>query len=223
MGYDPYDEINTEDEFGADESDADILNGIEDRFEVSRSRNYRRQDTKKANPVRKQKESDAAKAPSGLQIKFNLSRKYILAGAAGIAVLVALAVGIGTYIRSHRPKQFTRSDSITEEQMKKFEAIDDVDSEVLELYRFLLDGKHEAASTETQSGVVKFNFGMDGSFSGYTSIDEDDFGTYELSSRGENVYLTIKCFEVEDEYQILLSEQNDIILLNDDQRYVLIN
>ena len=96
-----------------------------------------------------------------------------------------------------------------------------INTDMAGAYKFLLYGKHAAADPDRNGKEIVFEFDENNGFLGYSSAEDDDFGTYEVNATSEGVVLTINCTDAKDVYNLELSDQNNLVLKSEDKTFAL--
>lgn len=92
---------------------------------------------------------------------------------------------------------------------------------VIPIYKFSVQGRYTAFDDEDVYSEYTFNFDPSGYFEGHSSEQDDDYGTWEITSDGESYYMLVKCTEAEDKYKLELADDGVVILTGKDRAYTL--
>ena len=137
-------------------------------------------------------------------------RTFMLIFAAAAVMATILFFG-ENFLYRYYMDQKTADVSVTAEQSARSAAVQqDMDESSLGYYEFLIQGKYTA---EMGGKLASFNFGDDGSYTGYTSKKASDTGTYSLSADGGKIMLDIKTASATDQYTLNVLEDTGALTL----------
>ena len=109
-----------------------------------------------------------------------------------------------------RPTDTTvRDELLTKEQ----------DEDILSMYQFVLYGSYIGTEEADHDEQHEFNFRSDSNYFGYSSFEEDDCGTYALTSENGKYKLNIEFANATDTYDIEFSDTGAITLKNDEHTF----
>ena len=86
---------------------------------------------------------------------------------------------------------------------------------------FTIFGKYAAYEETDVYSDYSFNFDPTGYYEGYSSNDADDFGKWEIISKGDEYQLIITCTEAEDKYTIEYLDGGMLKLTNKNNTFTL--
>lgn len=136
---------------------------------------------------------------------------------------IALLVLVAAYVIIMKPFSATKKEAATttDEQSAGVEINASIDDSVIEMYKFLLYGKHQAISTSSND-KLNFEFRDDGTFTGYTKAENDDLGHWNLEKVAGKCCLVITTVNVNERYDVDFNNNNDLTLkANDGTIYIL--
>ena len=92
---------------------------------------------------------------------------------------------------------------------------------IIPVYKFSVQGDYNAIDSEDIYSEYHFNLDPTGYFEGHSSAMEDDYGTWDMTSDGEDYYIVITCTDVEDKYKLEINNDGIIMLSQKDKTYTL--
>ncbi len=92
---------------------------------------------------------------------------------------------------------------------------------IIPIFRFSVYGKYNGIAEKDATKAYTFNFDETGYYEGYSSVAEDDFGSWDIESDGQDMYLVISCTETEDKYKIEILENGILSLVGKENTFTL--
>ncbi len=92
---------------------------------------------------------------------------------------------------------------------------------ILPIFRFSVYGNYNGIAEHDATKAYTFNFDETGYFEGHSSAADDDFGSWDIESDGQDVYLVVSCTEAEDKYRVEILENGILSLVGKDNTYTL--
>ncbi len=173
--------------------------------------------------VEKENIFENAKKEKKKALKKSVLKKVKIGGiAAGVVAIVAgAAIILTTFVFKAKDADKFIVDSPDDPLAYSNVASSFEDENIIPIFRFSVYGKYNGIAEDDATKTYTFNFDETGYFEGYSSIAEDDFGSWELASDGEDILLVVNCTETEDRYKVEILENGILSLVGKNNTFTL--
>ena len=170
--------------------------------------------------LEKEKEEKSEKMKKGRKKLFTII-KFALIGLGSIAALFMLYVVVRAFFFKKQDDVAFKMDNPDDPLSYSNVSSSIDDSVMLPVFRFSVYGSYNGIAQDDALKTYRFVFDQTGYYEGYSSVSDDDFGSWDIESDGDNYYINISCTETEDRYRVKISEEGIITLIGKDHTFTL--
>lgn len=169
--------------------------------------------------MRKEKENTAEKEKKGRK-PFTKKQKILIGIEIGVGSILLALAGTLVWINT-RQVDIVDTTIAYDERYTKENIAKTMDEEFIPMMEFRLYGEYTGTDS-SENEEYDFAFCEDNRYLGFSEVDEDDFGTYHITSDGETYYLTITCNSTTDVYTIEFLDGGQVMLTNEKHVFLLL-